>query len=197
MGPDLASEVGWDLVRRVVINARRLDRLLGDLLDLNRLDRGMVALERAPVDLGALAGEVVARTEELVGRHVEVDAAPVIIAGDRLKIERVIANLLLNAAKYTNPQTTIWVRVAPLESGALLVVEDAGPGVPAALKHAIFEPFQQGSTPSPNAAGVGLGLSLVVRFVAMHGGRVWVEDRIGGGASFRVVLPAETDPAPR
>jgi len=197
LGPDLASEVGWDLVRRVVINARRLDRLLGDLLDLNRLDRGMVALERAPVDLGALAGEVVARTEELVGRHVEVDAAPVIIAGDRLKIERVIANLLLNAAKYTNPQTTIWVRVAPLESGALLVVEDAGPGVPAALKHAIFEPFQQGSTPSPNAAGVGLGLSLVVRFVAMHGGRVWVEDRIGGGASFRVVLPAETDPAPR
>lgn len=67
--------------------------------------------------------------------------------------------------------------------------------MPAALKHAIFEPFRQGSTPSPNTAGVGLGLSLVVRFVALHGGRVWVEDRTGGGASFRVVLPGETNPA--
>ena len=110
---------------------------------------------------------------------------------DRVKIERVIANLLLNAAKYTHPGTKIWVRVAPLENGALLTVEDAGPGVPEALKHAIFEPFRQGSTPSPNPAGVGLGLSLVVRFVALHGGCVWVEDRIGGGASFRVALPAE------
>src|SRR6266498_495962 len=195
LGPDLASEVGLDLVRRVVINARRLDRLLGDLLDLNRLDRGMVALDRDLVDLGHLAGEVVARTEELVGRHVEVDAAPVIVAVDRVKIERVIANLLLNAAKYTIPEAAIWVRVAPRGAGALLVVEDAGPGVPTALKHAIFEPFRQG-TPSPGTAGVGLGLSLVVRFVALHGGRVWIEDRPGGGASFRVVLPAEHETGP-
>ena len=72
----------------------------------------------------------------------------------------------------------------------LISVEDDGPGIPAELREAIFEPFRQGPTASPHAPGTGIGLSLVARFAELHGGRAWVQDRDGGGASFRVFLPA-------
>jgi signal transduction histidine kinase len=69
------------------------------------------------------------------------------------------------------------------------MVEDEGPGVPHELREAVFEPFRQGQTAAPHSPGVGVGLSLVARFAELHGGRAWVEDRRGGGASFRVFLP--------
>jgi signal transduction histidine kinase len=75
------------------------------------------------------------------------------------------------------------------EDGVLIVVEDAGPGVPDDLKQAVFEPFRQGDGGPNPSPGVGVGLSLVSRFAELHGGRAWVEDRPGGGASFRVFLP--------
>jgi len=68
-------------------------------------------------------------------------------------------------------------------------VEDEGPGIPKKFRQAIFEPFRRGPKPSPHSPGVGVGLSLVARFAGLHGGRAWVEDRQGGGASFRVYLP--------
>jgi signal transduction histidine kinase len=80
--------------------------------------------------------------------------------------------------------------VRPEGDGILIAVEDDGPGVPEELREAIFEPFRQGPTTSPHSPGTGIGLSLVGRFAALHGGRAWVEEREGGGASFRVFLPA-------
>jgi signal transduction histidine kinase len=77
----------------------------------------------------------------------------------------------------------------------LIAVEDDGPGVPEELREVIFEPFRQGPTSSPHSPGTGIGLSLVGRFAALHGGRAWVEEREGGGASFRVFLPAGKAPA--
>jgi signal transduction histidine kinase len=73
-------------------------------------------------------------------------------------------------------------------SGALIVVEDDGPGVPEDERERIFEPFLQGSSPADHSPGVGVGLTLVARFAELHGGRAWVQDRPGGGASFRVYL---------
>jgi signal transduction histidine kinase len=140
------------------------------------------------VDLGELAHEVVLRTEALEGRQVDVDAGRVAVAVDAPKVERMLENLLSNAARHTPPDSHIWVRVTAEDGGAMLVVEDDGPGVPDDMKKAIFEAFQRGSD-AAGLPGTGIGLSLVARFAELHGGRAWVEDRPGGGASFRVFLP--------
>jgi signal transduction histidine kinase len=100
-----------------------------------------------------------------------------------------IENLLANAARHTPPEARVWVRARRHERGVLLVVEDDGPGVPPELRDAVFEPFRQAPGPSHHDPGFGIGLTLVARFAQLHGGSAWVEDRPGGGASFRVYLP--------
>ena len=111
-------------------------------------------------------------------------------------VERIVENLLANAAKHTPGDSRIWVRVERREGGALIVVEDDGPGVPAEDREAIFEPFRRGAVPA-RSAGMGVGLALVARFAELHGGRAWVEEREGGGASFRVFLSGTPSAAPR
>jgi signal transduction histidine kinase len=80
------------------------------------------------------------------------------------------------------------VRVSPLDRGALLCVDDAGPGIPAEQRESIFRPFQRG-VGATFASGSGVGLALVAQIASLHDGQAWVEDRAGGGASFRVLLP--------
>jgi signal transduction histidine kinase len=83
-----------------------------------------------------------------------------------------------------------------LDGGALITIEDDGPGVAPELRETIFEPFQQGPDAPQHSPGVGVGLTLVRRFAELHSGRAWVEEREGGGASFRVFLPAIEPSAP-
>ncbi|HEX8931449.1 MAG TPA: ATP-binding protein, partial [Actinomycetota bacterium] len=162
-----------------------------NLLDLDRLARGALTLERRRVDLGELVGGIVKEAEaELLGeRPVSLETSPVLVAVDPAKVERIVENLLANAARHTREDTPVWVRVEVRDEGGLVVVEDAGPGVPAEARQTIFEPFQQGPSITAHAPGSGIGLALVAYFAGMHGGRAWVEDRPGGGASFRVLLP--------
>jgi signal transduction histidine kinase len=127
---------------------------------------------------------------DLLGdRPVLVEARRVRAEVDPAKVERIVENLIANAARHTAPETAIWVRVWSEPDGVVIAVEDAGPGVPEDLQRAIFEPFRQGPTASPHSPGTGIGLSLVAMFAELHGGRAWVQDREGGGASFRVFLP--------
>jgi signal transduction histidine kinase len=180
-----------DLLGRLIGNARKLDRILAGLLDLDRLGRGMVDLKREPVDLAELVEAVVTEArEDLLATHpVHVELLPVKIAADPAKVERVVENLLANAARHTQPGTPVWVRVEQHRRGALLTVADAGPGVPAEQREAIFQPFQRGIEVANHAPGSGVGLALVAQLAGLHGGRAWVEERAGGGASFRVLLP--------
>lgn len=188
-GTSLASEDSHDLIQRIAANARKLERLLSNLLDVDRLQRGIVTPQRRPTDVGALVQQVVAESELLGGRPLELDLEPVVISIDAAKVERIVENLVANAARHTPAGTPIWVSARAHEGGVLIAVEDAGPGVPQDVREAIFEPFRQaggGQIPSP---GVGVGLSLVARFAELHGGRAWADERPGGGASFKVFLP--------
>jgi signal transduction histidine kinase len=120
---------------------------------------------------------------------VHVDAPSIVVPIDAAKVERIVENLVANAGRHTPGGTQLWVRVEPAEGGVAIVVEDDGPGVPVELRQAVFEPFRQGpGGPSTHSPGVGVGLSLVARFAELHGGRAWVEERPGGGASFHVFL---------
>jgi signal transduction histidine kinase len=178
------------LLGRLTGNARKLDRILTGLLDLDRLDRGIVELRDQPVDLARLVAAVVsdARDELLDGHPVHLDLLPVQIPADAVKVERIVENLLANAARHTDLGTPIWVRVEPCEQGALLCVDDAGPGILAEHRESIFQPFQRGRSVGSHAPGSGVGLALVAQFANLHGGRAWVEARLGGGSSFRVFL---------
>jgi signal transduction histidine kinase len=131
----------------------------------------------------------------MVGRHLDLDANQASIWADEAMVERIVENLIVNAVKHTPKDSRIWVRVEPEGSGVLMVVEDDGPGVPIEERKDIFEAFRRGEM-GPSTAGAGIGLTLVARFAELHGGRVWVEDRIGGGASFRVFLPGNFPEGP-
>jgi PAS domain S-box-containing protein len=179
-----------DLLGRLAANARRLDRILTGLLDLDKLDRGIVELRRERVDLADLVAGVVSEArEELTAHPVSLELLPIQVVADAAKVERIVENLLANAARHTVPGTPIWVRVEPRDRWALLCVDDAGPGIPAEQRESIFRPFQRGSGGATYAPGSGVGLALVAQIASLHDGQAWVEDRAGGGASFRVLLP--------
>ncbi len=191
---NLPRDQALDLIKMMIEKTRKMDRLLADLLDLNRMEEGILEPNRTLIDVRVLAHRVVEEVDQLRGWPIEIDAEPVRAAVDAPKVERIVENLLLNTTRHTPPGTQVWVRARANERDLELIVEDAGPGVPAELAGSIFEPFRQGQASPADAAGkqgkgVGIGLSLVARFAQLHGGRAWVAERPGGGASFHVFLP--------
>jgi PAS domain S-box-containing protein len=181
-----------ELLGRLAVNARKLDRLLKDLLDIDRLSRGILTPKVRASDLASIVGRTVESLDVLDQRSILVQTETVVVPVDAPKIERIVENLVMNAVRHTEPDVRIWVRLWSQDGGAVIAVEDDGPGVPVDLRHEIFEPFRQGPTSSAHSPGTGIGLSLVAMFADLHGGRAWIEDREGGGASFRVFLPGDS-----
>jgi len=194
------GDVGLDpeetrqLAGRIEHNARRLERLVTNLLDLDRLARGVLTPSFEPTDVGELVRRMVGEGDPSMRDQVEISTESVIVPIDPPKVERIVENLLVNAAKHTPKGTLVHVSVSATEHGAMIVIEDEGGGVPSELQETIFEEFSQGTGPPHPSPGMGIGLTLVRRFAEMHHGRAWVEEREGGGASFRVFLP-KTHPA--
>jgi len=187
-GGSLSDPTVREIVHHLSEQATRLDRLLSDLLDLDRFRRGLAYASRRETAVDRLVERVVlAQTD---GRHeIVVDAQPVVADVDPPKVERIVDNLLANAVKYTPERSRITVRVAGETEGVLIAVDDEGPGIPDDVKESIFHLFERGLDISSYVSGTGIGLSLVSQFARLHGGRAWVEDNDEGGASFRVLLP--------
>lgn len=166
----------------------RFERLVEDLLEIS-MDTGDGRLVLEPVSLGELVRRA---ADEAAGRpvtDVAADAKNLVILADRRRIARVVHNLVNNAASHGGG--VLRVTVERSAGAGIFAVEDAGPGVPAEERDRIFERFARVTRAYSREAGrgVGLGLALVAQHVQLHGGRVWVEDRPGGGARFVVELP--------
>ena len=186
----LAERTRDEMVNHLAEQAHKLERLISDLLDLDRLRRGFVQPSFRVTDVGELVAQV-ASGYATSNRSIEIEADHALAEIDPPKIERVIDNLLANAVNHTPPGTAIRVVVRAQEDGVLVEVNDRGSGIAEAERKAIFEIFNRGSGAPDRSRGTGIGLSLVAQFTAMHGGRAWVEDNPGGGSSFRVFLPAQ------
>lgn len=162
-----------------------LDGLVGDLLEISRLELGAGLGPLEPVELAALAAEAVRRWP--TPQHsVSVEGTGAALQGDPKRLLRVIGNLIQNAGKYAPPGTTIRVVL----DGRSFEVQDQGPGVPAHELERLFQPFYRGSKSSTHQGkGLGLGLMLVRQIVEAHGGHVVARNRSSGGLAVRVVLP--------
>ena len=171
-------------------SAKRLERLLSNLLDLDRLRRGLVEAQREPTDLAELVRSVVSTCDVGKTHRVSLKALSLVLNVDPAKVERIVENLVVNAMRHTPKGTQIWIRIEARDDGALLAVEDGGGGIPHERHTEIFHAFERGAE-GDGSPGTGAGLAVVRRFAELHGGRAWVEDRPGGGAAFFVYLPDE------
>jgi PAS domain S-box-containing protein len=173
--------------------AGQLGQLVDRLLDVTRLSSPEMRLELEDTDLAQLAAEVAARFDEEVERKgvsFTVSAeGPAFVPGDRARLDQVISNLVANALKYGG-RTPVTLTVSRIGNRQVrLSVKDEGPGIPPEHQERIFSQFERAAT--PNVAGMGLGLWIVRRIVAAHGGTVTVESEPGKGARFTVCLPAK------
>jgi signal transduction histidine kinase len=174
----------------VVGQVRRFDDMVMDLLELSRLEAGAQDLHTEPVDLVDLCdkvshkygyGDLPIEVHRRAKRNAHVD---------RVRFERILSNLLDNAATHGDGPIRITIEPAAVKRSVLMVVEDAGPGVAASERTRIFERFARGSA-ARHRIGTGLGLALVAEHATALGGEAWVEDRPGGGTRFVVRLPTE------
>lgn len=172
----------------------RLNRLVGNLLDMTRVESGSLKVKKQwnPVD-EIIGSALNALDNDLLGREVVVTIAPELsfVPVDDILIQQVLVNLLENAIKYTPAGSRIDIKATLVKESnqALFAVEDRGEGVPEAMRARIFEKFYRAH--NANASGVGLGLAICSGIIEAHGGRIWVETRDGGGASFKFTLPID------
>jgi PAS domain S-box-containing protein len=180
-------------------NARRLLRLVGDLLFVAHVEAGRLALEVGEVDLRTLTREAVeaarprAESKELTLEAAAQDVPA--MAGDRDRLAQVLDNLVSNAVKFTPQGGTVTVRLAAKDGAALIDVRDTGVGIPAAEQDRLFERFYRASTATERAIpGVGLGLTIAKAIVEAHEGTLDFDSIEGAGTTFRVRLPLRPPP---
>ncbi len=190
-------EVEWtaderdEFARDIELEARRLSRIVTNLLDLSRIEGGGLRPDRGWYDLGALVEEVVGRLRGMTaGRDLRVsvpnDLPPLLL--DYVEIDQVLTNLIENAVLYTPTETPIDITVEAIDDRVRVSVGDHGPGIMPDVTSGLFSPFYRGSR-LRGPGGTGLGLAVARGLVDAHGGRIWAENRAGGGAVFTFTLP--------
>jgi two-component system sensor histidine kinase KdpD len=203
----LQEDVEWDeearrgFAQTIEREADRLNRLVGNLLDMSRIEEGALRPEKEEYSLTSLIHDVLGRLEPLLeGRDVQTHLPAgdlLLVELDYLEIDQVLTNLLENAVRYTPAGSPIDVS-GTLEGEQVIVrVADRGPGIPAADLERVFDKFYRvldGRYPAGYPMGSGLGLAVCKGLVEAHGGRIWAEQREGGGLIVSVALPRGTSP---
>ncbi|XXX77814.1 GAF domain-containing sensor histidine kinase [Sorangium sp. So ce134] len=180
-------------VERIQKSADRMNRLIRDLLDLAKLDGGHISIQPVPHDVSVLLGDALellreeAAEKSLRLEH-SVDLGVERALCDRERVLQVIANLVGNAIKFTPPGGEVALRAEPWGREVRLSVRDTGPGIPEDQRARIFERYWQAKETAHK--GTGLGLSIAKALVEVHGGRIWVESKVGEGSTFFFTLPA-------
>lgn len=185
-----------ELLDTIQEQAERLNRYVSNLLEMTRLESGVLALKRALMEPAeAMISALEHTRRRLVGRRIErVFTAPnVMISVDPVLIEQALVNILENAAEFGPPGSVVRVGVARENGEVILTVADQGPGVSAAERPQIFEKFFRGGAPRRREGGVGLGLAVAKGIVEAFGGQIGVESPVwdGRGARFIIRLPAQ------
>ena len=198
LAPDPKTRGIVDIIKRQGI---QLTRLVDDLLDVSRITEGRIQLQREPVELGPIISQAMESVEQLLRnkRHkvtVRSCREPLFVDGDGARLVQCVANLLTNAAKYTDPDGEIGVELRCAPSGAIIVVADNGIGISKELLPRIFELFVQSERALDRSeGGLGIGLSVVHRLIDMHGGQVTAASAGPGlGSTFEISLPTVAAP---
>ncbi|MCW2965552.1 MAG: integral rane sensor signal transduction histidine kinase [Actinomycetia bacterium] len=178
-----------ELLDTIAVDAERLSRLVGDLLDLSRLEAGGAEPALEVWALDELVHETIDRLAG--GDRVDLGGESPLVNVDAVQIQRVLANLIENALKFSPLTSHVHVHITATRQEAIVRVVDQGPGLPEAELERVFEPFYRGNRPS----GAGLGLAIARGFAEANGGRVWAESRPGQGATFALALPIAEVPA--
>jgi two-component system sensor histidine kinase KdpD len=178
-----------ELAATIVQESRRMGRLVANLLDMIRVETGALQVHKEWQLLSDVVGVALLRTDEQLRGHPVTTAFPPdlpLVPMDEILLEQVFVNLLENAAKHTPPDTPIELGAVSRPGEVVAYVADRGPGLPAGEEELIFRKFHRGGG---GAGGIGLGLTISRGIVTAHGGRIWAENRTGGGAVFRIALP--------
>lgn len=190
------SRTQADAAAAIREEATRLSRLVHNLLDMAQLQAGEVRLRREWQHIEEVIGSALRATKTVLGARRIVTTVPLdlpLVQYDAVLIERVLCNLLENAAKYTPPDATVRIEASVREGSLVVTVTDNGPGIPAGKEKEIFEKFMRGMTESA-IPGVGLGLAICRGIVEAHKGKIWAERAVEGGARFVFTLPIGTPP---
>ena len=186
-------------LRVVNQSGEHLKTLIADVLDLSALETGQLRLSRRPVEMRALADEVVREASAtLRDKPVRLGVSGpsgLFAYADARRVRQILTNLIANAIKATT-QGTVTVTIEARSSFVALVVRDTGAGISPADAASIFQPYRQGGDLQSRRGGAGLGLSIAQRLAGMHKGTIAVESRLGGGSTFTVCLPRVDEEAP-
>ena len=187
----LSDEDREELLETIELDSERLARLVGDLLDLSRLEAGAAAPDQELWSLDDLVREAV---ESLGARgRVDIVGESPLVNVDAAQVQRVLANLIENAVRYSPAGGRVLVRITATRKEAIVRVVDQGPGLAETEFERVFEPFYRHS--GDTRSGAGLGLAIARGFAEANGGRVWAESRPGQGATFALALPVVETPA--
>lgn len=185
-----------DILQKVIGSSHHLLSLINDILDLTKIEVGMMDLFLEEVDMNAALNASIATAKGLVkdtsvDLQIDIEDNLPRIIGDKRRIRQIMLNLISNAVKFT-PQGTVTITARRENDAIYLGVSDTGIGIPDDQREVIFETFRQAKHELPETPGTGLGLPIAKHFVEAHGGRMWFESEVGVGTTFHVLLPIRT-----